>query len=50
MKNGEKIISLIRDELTVKYGDDFLALSEKEQNLLISDEIQKYFDLIKKGR
>ena len=49
MTAEEKIIDLIRDHLIVKHGDEFLALTEREQNLLISDEIEKSFDRFRNG-
>ena len=49
MTAEEKIINLIRDSLIVKYGDEFLALTEREQALLISEEIRKQFERFKNG-
>jgi len=49
MTPQEKIIDTIRDTLIVKYGDEFLALTEKEQTLIICDEIEKCFKRFKNG-
>ena len=49
MTPQEKIIDTIRDVLIVKYGDEFLALTEREQTLLICDEIEKQFDRFRNG-
>lgn len=49
MTAEEKIIELVRDSLIVKYGDEFLALTEREQNLIISDELQKQFERFRNG-
>ena len=49
MTAEEKIIESIRDYLIVKHGDEFLALTEREQTLIICDELQKQFDRIRNG-
>ena len=49
MTAEEKIIKLIREELIEKHGEEFLELTEREQNLLICDEIQKYFKRFRNG-
>ena len=43
MTAEEKIINLIRESLIEKHGEDFLELTEKEQTLIICDEIEKHF-------
>lgn len=43
----EKIITLIREDLIARYGEEFLELTEKEQNLIIWDELQKHFEKLK---
>ena len=43
MTPEEKIIELIREDLIVKHGEEFLELTEREQTLLICDELQKHF-------
>lgn len=50
MTPEEKIINLIREDLIVKHGEDFLELTEREQTLLICDELQKQFERIRKGK
>lgn len=37
-----QIINLIRDYLIGEYGEEFLELTEREQNLIICDELQKH--------
>ena len=49
MTPEEKIINLIREDLIVKHGEDFLELTEKEQTLLICDELQKQFERFRNG-
>lgn len=48
MTAQEKIVQGIRDYLIEKDGDKFLRLSEKDQQLLIIDVIQKHIDELKK--
>lgn len=50
MKPEEKIINLIRESLIERYGEEFIELTEREQTLLICDEINKYFDRFKNER
>lgn len=50
MTAEEKIIETIRDHLIVKHGDEFLALTEREQTFIICDELQKQFDRIRNGK
>lgn len=49
MTPEEKIINLIRESLIEKHGDEFLALTEREQTLLICDEIEKHFKRFRNG-
>ena len=49
MTHEEKIIELIREALIEQYGDEFLELTEREQTLLICDELQKQFNRFKNG-
>ena len=49
MTPEEKIINLIREALIEKHGEEFLELSEKEQTLIICDELQKHFERFKNG-
>lgn len=49
MTPEEKIINLIREALIEKHGEDFLDLTEKEQTLIISDEIEKCFERFRNG-
>ena len=37
-----QIINLIRDYLIAEYGEEFLSLTERDQNLVIYDELQKH--------
>lgn len=50
MTAEEKIINLIREALIEKHGEDFLELTEREQTLLICDELQKQFKRIRNGK
>lgn len=49
MTPEEKIIDLIREDLILKHGEDFLELTEREQTLLICDELQKHFKRFRNG-
>lgn len=49
MTPEEKIINLIREDLIERYEEEFLELSEKDQILIICDELQKHFDRFKNG-
>lgn len=49
MTPQEKIITTIRESLVEKYGEEFLALTEKEQNFIICDEIEKCFERFRNG-
>ena len=49
MTPEEKIINLIREALIEKHGEEFLELSEKEQTLIICDELQKQFERFRNG-
>ena len=49
MTAEEKIINLIREALIEKHGEDFLELSENDQNLIICDELQKQFERFRNG-
>lgn len=49
MTPEEKIIKAIREALIEEHGEEFLELSEREQNLLICDELQKQFKRIRNG-
>ena len=50
MTPGEKLYNIIKNGLIEKYGDDFLELSEKDQNNLILDKLREYVDSIKTHR
>lgn len=47
MSPEEKFIDGIRNLLIEKYGEEFLTLSEEDQNELILKEIRKCIDLLK---
>lgn len=47
MTAEEKFIKCLRDSLIEKYGDEFTALSDEEQNELLLSTFQK---LIKKAK
>ena len=49
MTAEEKIINLIRESLIEKHGEEFLELTEREQTLLICDELQKHFERFRNG-
>ena len=49
MTAEEKIINLIRESLIEKHGEEFLELSERDQTLIICDELQKHFERFKNG-
>ena len=49
MTPEEKILYLIREALIERHGEEFLELTEREQTLLICDELQKSFEQIRKG-
>lgn len=49
MTPEEKIINLIREDLIERYKEEFLELSEREQTLLICDELQKHFERFRNG-
>lgn len=49
MTHQEKIITMIRESLVEKHGEEFLVLTEKEQTLIICDEIEKYFERLRNG-
>lgn len=49
MTPEEKIIYHIRQGLIEKHGIGFIALSERDQNLIICDTLQKLFEQHKKG-
>jgi hypothetical protein len=49
MTPEEKILNLIREDLIVRHGEEFLELTEREQTLLICDELEKQFKRIRNG-
>lgn len=49
MTAEERIIQDIRDILVEKHGEEFLELTEKEQTLLICDELRKCFERFRNG-
>ena len=49
MTPAEKVIYCIRQELIEKHGIGFIALSERDQNLIICDTLQELFEQQKKG-
>lgn len=49
MTPEEKIITLIREALIEEHGEDFLDLTEREQTLLICDELNKHFKRFRNG-
>ena len=46
---AEKIYNCIRDWYIETEGEDFLALSKKEQDILIWGKMQEYLDKLKEG-
>ena len=49
MTPEEKIIYYVREGLIEKHGEDYLELSEREQTLIICEELQKHFERFKNG-
>lgn len=49
MTPQERILNTIREALIEKHGDEFLSLTDKEQTLIICDELNKQFERIRKG-
>lgn len=47
MSAEEKIILAIRDALIEKHGEEFLTLSEEEQNELIAGTMTDYIETLK---
>lgn len=50
MTPQEKVYNNIKDWFIVTDGDNFLKLSEKDQNELIIDMINLYVDNLKNGK
>lgn len=48
MTTEEKIITLIREALIEKHGEEFTNLSKNDQNELVAAEILKYIESQKK--
>lgn len=44
MTPAEKLYNAFKMGLIEKYGEEFLELSERDQDNLIIDELQKYID------
>lgn len=47
MSTEEKLIQNIRECLIEKHGEEFLLLSEEDQNELICDSVRAYIDKLK---
>lgn len=50
MTPEEKIIQAIREGLIEKHGEEFLELSEKDQNIIITDELRICFKRFRNGK